>query len=83
MAGLTDQAGGMKVVGGEAIERAHQAWQESMSRQIDVLRAEVQTKHPGRLAVNCGGTLEDQKIRLQYWGQEYEISCTDLKAYKL
>jgi hypothetical protein len=82
MAGLTDQAGGMKVAGGEAIERAHQAWQESMSRQIDVLRAEVQTKHPGRLAVNCGGTLEDQKIRLQYWGQEYEISCTDLKAYK-
>lgn len=83
MAGLTDQAGGMKVVGGEAIDRAHRAWQESMSRQIDVLRAEVQTKHPGRLAVNCGGTLVDQKIRMQYWGQEYEISCTDLKAYKV
>ena len=28
MAGLTDQAGGMKVSGGEAIEHAHQAWQE-------------------------------------------------------
>ena len=83
MAGLTDQAGGMKVSGGEAIERAHQAWQESMSRQLDVLRAEVQAKHPGRLVVNCGGTLVDQKIRLSYWGQQIEISCTDLKAYKL
>jgi hypothetical protein len=83
MAGLTDQAEGMKVGGGEAIERAHQAWQASMSKQLDVLRAEVQTKHPGRLAVNCGGTLVDQKILLVYWGQQIEISCTDLKAYRL
>jgi hypothetical protein len=83
MAGLTDQAGGMKVGGGEAIERAHQAWQESMSRQLDVLRSEVQAKHPGRLAVNCGGTLVDQKIRLSYWGEIVEIVCSDLKAYKI
>jgi hypothetical protein len=83
MAGLTDQAGGIKVSGGEAVERAHQAWLESMSRQLDVLRSEVQTKHPGRLAVNCGGTLADQKIRLSYWGQPIEISCTDFKAYRL
>jgi hypothetical protein len=83
MAGLTDQAGGMKISGGEAIERAHLAWQESMSRQIDVLRAEVQTKHPGRLSVNCGGTLVDQKIHLSYWGEQIKISCTDFKAQKL
>jgi hypothetical protein len=83
MAGLTDQAGGMKVSGGEAIERAHQAWQESMARQLDVLRGEVQAKHPGRLAVNCGGTLANQKIQLSYWGQPIEISCTDMKARKL
>jgi hypothetical protein len=83
MAGLTDQADGMKVVGGEAIERAHQAWQASMARQLDVLRAEVQTKHPGRLAVNCGGRLVDQKIQLAYWGQQIEIYCSDLKAYRL
>jgi len=83
MAGLTDQAGGMKVSGGEAIERAHQAWQESMSKQLDLLRTEVLTKQPGRLAVNCGGTLVDQKIQLSYWGQQIEISCADLKARKL
>ncbi len=83
MAGLTDQASGMKVGGGEAIERAHQAWQESMSKQLDLLRAEVLTKQPGRLAVNCGGRLIDQKIQLSYWGQQIEISCADLKARKL
>jgi hypothetical protein len=83
MAGLTDQAGGMKVSGEGTIERAHQAWQESMSRQLDMLRAEVQGKHPGRLAVNCGGTIVNQKIQLHYWGQSIEISCTDFKAYRL
>ena len=76
MAGLTDQAGGMKVSGGEAIEKAHQAWQESMSRQLDVLRAEVQAKHPGRLVVDCGATLVNQEIQLSYWGQLIGISCS-------
>lgn len=83
MAGLTDQAGGMVVTGGEAVERAHQAWQESMSRQLDVLRGEVRAKHPGRLAVDCGGTLVDQGIRFAYWGQAVEISCADWVARKL
>lgn len=83
MAGLTDQAGGRRVTGGEAIERAHQAWQESMLRQLDVLRKEIQATQPGRLAANCGGTLTNQKIRLTYWGQAVEISWPDLKARKL
>jgi hypothetical protein len=80
MAGLTDQAGGMKVSGGEAIEKAHQAWQESMSRQLDLLRSEVQARNPGRLAVNCGAELVAQKIRLSYWGKLVEISCADYIA---
>jgi hypothetical protein len=83
MAGLTDQAGGMKVSGGEAIEKAHRAWQESMSRQLDVLRAEVQAKHPGRLVVDCGATLVNQEIQLIYWGQLIGITCSNLKARKI
>jgi hypothetical protein len=83
MAGLTDQAGGIKVSGGEAIEKAHQAWQESMSKQLDMLRAEVQAKHPGRLVVDCGATLVNQEIQLSYWGQLIGISCSHLKARKL
>jgi Domain of unknown function (DUF3786) len=83
MAGLTDQASGINVSAGETIERAHQAWQESMSKQLEMLRNEVKAKHPGRLAVNCGGTLADQKIQLSYWGQPIEISCTDFIARQL
>jgi hypothetical protein len=80
MGGLTDQAGGMKVTGGEAIEKAHLAWQESMLRQLDVLRAEIQAVQPGRLAVNCGASLQDQQIHLTYWGQPVAISLPDLRA---
>jgi hypothetical protein len=83
MAGLTDQAGGMKVTGGEAIEKAHQAWQESMLRQLDVLRSEILATQPSRLAANCGGILIDQQIHLAYWGQSVSISLPDLRAWKV
>jgi hypothetical protein len=83
MTGLTDQAGGIKVTGGEAIEKAHQAWQESMLKQLDALRNEILATQPGRLAANCGGTLKDQQIQLMYWGQVMSISLPDLRAYKL
>jgi hypothetical protein len=69
--------------GGEAIERAHQAWEESMRSQLDVLRADVQAKHPGRLAVNCGGSLVDQEIRFAYWGELVGVSCSDWRGRKL
>ena len=81
MASLTDQASGMKMSGGEAGERAHQAWQESMSKQIDTLRLEVQSRQPGRLAADCGGTLAGQLIRLNYWGLVVIISVGDYKAH--
>jgi hypothetical protein len=83
MAGLTDQASGAKVTGGEAIERAHQAWQESMLRQLDVLREEIRAKPLLRLVANCAGRLVDQQIRLMYWGKEIGISCPELKAWQL
>lgn len=73
----------MKVSGGEAIERAHQAWQESMLRQLEVLRAEIRATQPGRLAANCGGSLENQQIHLNYWGATIGISWPDLKVWNL
>jgi hypothetical protein len=82
MAGLTDQASGEKVTGSEAIERAHQAWQESMLLQLDALRHEISATQPGRLAANCGGSLVNQQIRLDYWGQAQVISWPELVAYK-
>jgi len=80
MAGLTDQASGAKVGGGEAIERAHQAWQESMLRQLEALREEIRLTQPARLAANCGATLADQHIHFSYWGQEVVLSWPGLKA---
>jgi hypothetical protein len=83
MAGLTDQASGMKVTGGEAIERAHQAWQESMLRQLEVLRADILATQPDRLAANCGGILINHQIQLSYWGITVGISWPDMRAWKL
>ncbi len=83
MAGLTDQASGTKVTGGEAIARAQQAWQDSMLQRLDVLRNEILTTQPGRLAINCGGTLVDQQIQLTYWGQEVGVSWPELMVRKL
>ena len=67
MPGLTDQAGG-------AVERAHQAWQESMLRQMDELRAHVQSFEPGALAARCGAEYAGSVIRLRYWLQSIEIA---------
>ncbi len=83
MGGLTNQAGGMKGTGGEAIEKAHLAWQESMLHRLDVLRAEILAVQPGRLAVDCGAALVDQQIRFTYWGQPVGISWPDLQAWQL
>jgi hypothetical protein len=83
MASLTDQAGGMKMTGGEAIEKAHQAWQDSMLRQLDALREQIRAIQPGRLVANCGATLQNQQIHFKYWGEAVNISFPDLNACKL
>ncbi len=80
MAGLTDQASGSKLSGGEAVERAHRAWQESMLRQLDVLREQIRQAQPGRVAANCGATLAEQKIHLRYWGEAVVLSWPQLMA---
>lgn len=67
MPGLTEQAGG-------TVERAQQAWQESMLRQMDELRATVQTCEPGRLAARCGAAYDGSSIKLRYWLQWIEIA---------
>ena len=67
MPGLTDQAGG-------TVERAHQAWQESMLRQVEELRATVQGYAPAQLAARCGAALAGGAMHLRYWGREIEIA---------
>jgi Domain of unknown function (DUF3786) len=81
MSGLTDQASGSSLPGGETVERAHQAWQESMLKQLDFLRKEIRLTQPGRIALNSGATLAEQQIRLVYWGQPVFISWPELEAH--
>jgi hypothetical protein len=83
MAGLTDQASGAKVTGGEAIERAHQAWQESMLQRLDVLREKIRAMQLNRLADHCGAKLVGQQIQLNYWGKQIAISWPELRARQL
>jgi hypothetical protein len=67
MPGLTDQAGG-------SVERAHQAWQESMLRQMDELRLVVQSFEPAALAARCGAGYASSTLTLRYWLQSVEVA---------
>ena len=83
MPGLTDQAGGDHPKGKDVIDRAHHAWQESMLRQMETLRASLQKYTPEVIAVRCGGLYEEGNILLTFWGQQVAISWPDLKTCNL
>ncbi len=80
MPGLTDKAGGELPEGGAAVERAHQAWQESMLRQNETLRQAVQARAPHTVADRCGGSYQDGRLQLSYWGKPVSLSWPDLGA---
>jgi hypothetical protein len=71
MPGLTDQAGGV-------VEQAHQAWQESMLRQMDELRQVVQSFEPAALAARCGAVYAGSSLSLRYWLQTVEVAWPGL-----
>lgn len=78
MAGLTERAGGGEFHGGEAVERAQRAWQESMTRQLDTLRKEVEKQDPHGLSHRCGGFYQEGELHLRYWGEAVAIAWPDL-----
>lgn len=80
MAGLTERAGGAEYSGGEAVERARKAWQESMTRQLDALRDELKGQVPEALAARCGGIYQAGELHLMYWGEEVAIVWPELEA---
>jgi hypothetical protein len=82
MSGLTDEAGGLHFEGNKTIEEARQAWQESMLRQLDLLRASLRELEPRLVADRCGGVYEADSLRLAYWGEIVSITWSDLEAVK-
>lgn len=80
MSGLTDKAGGVPPHPGKTVEKARQAWQESMLRRMDSLREELRPRSPQIVAEHCGGKMEGADIHLTYWGQPVVVSWLDLEA---
>ncbi len=80
MPGLTDKAGGDAPEVGSAVERAHQAWQESMLRQNETLRQAALSRAPQTVADRCGGVYRDARLQLSYWGKPVSLSWPDLNA---
>ncbi len=80
MAGLTDRAGGEMPEAGSVVEQAHQAWQESMLRQIESLRGKAQVRKPQLLADACGGSYHNERLELRYWGKPVSLAWPALSA---
>lgn len=83
MAGLTDKAGGDQPPGGDVIDQARRAWQESMLRQIDRLRKSIQASTPEVIADRCGATYDGSNVGLIFWGDRVTLSWPDLEACHL
>jgi len=82
MAGLTDKAGGANSKCRDVIDQARQAWQESMSRQMETLRASIQEHEPAAVADRCGGSFEGDRLCLTFWGKPVGLSWPDLQAHQ-
>ncbi|MGD2251644.1 MAG: DUF3786 domain-containing protein [Anaerolineales bacterium] len=82
MPGLTDSAAGGRDVAGDAVERAQRAWQESMLRQLETLRASLRQQAPQEIADRSGSSFESGKILLSYWGSQVGLSWPELEAAK-
>jgi len=73
---LRGQAAGSQGAG----EDARRAWQESMTRRLQELRAQIRPADPTQLAARCGGQWAGSEIRLQYWGEELAVGWPSLEV---
>lgn len=62
---------------------ARKNWEESMLRQVDVLRSQVSGLPVGYVADRCGASYTRQTLHLRYWGQEIEITWPALEARRM
>ena len=79
MTSLRGQAAGSQGAG----EDARRAWQQSMTRRLQELRAQLRPEDPAQLAARSGGQWAGSEIRLRYWGQELAVSWPSLEASQL
>lgn len=77
MANLRGQASGSRG------QDARRAWQESMERRLQELRARLQAADPAELARRSGAQWDQGNIRLSYWGQELALAWPSLEATRM
>jgi hypothetical protein len=80
MSGLTEQASGEIFEPSGAIAQAHQAWEESMLRQLKELRTEVKKSRPEQLAFRSGTNFTGKEISFIYWNRSVSLRWPDLEA---
>ena len=80
MPGLTEKASGEAYEPSAAVARAHQAWEESMLRQLEELRTDLRKSQPDLLALNSGTSLVASEIRFTYWNRPVSLQWPSLEA---
>jgi hypothetical protein len=80
LAGLTDKAGGPQNEVHKKIEQAQQAWQESMLRQVETLRASIREETPELIAQRTGAEIISDGIQFPYWNRLVSITWPELQA---
>ena len=78
MPGLLDDAAGTANPAEEALQQARQAWEKSMTRQLEELRSIVRCTAPEIIADRCGGRYSDAMLEIDYWGNKLRLAWPDL-----
>ena len=78
MSDQTERSENQQASGKELVDQSRQAWQESMLRRLDELRAELHTRQPQVVADRCGANYREGGIQLKYWGQSVAIPWDSL-----
>lgn len=63
------------------LQDARKNWEESMLRQVEVLRSQLSKLPVAYVAERCGASNSGQALRLRYWDQEVEIAWPALEAH--
>ena len=81
MSGLTEKASGAPIDPQAAVARAHQAWEESMLRQLEELRAAVRGGKAEELARRGDCSYTQEKLSFVYWNCPVELRWPSLEAH--
>lgn len=83
MPNLTEKAGGDTYDPSAVMARTHQAWEESMLRQLETLQTDAAREQPEELALRCGMRLAGEAFFFDYWNRPVRMEWPGLQAQYL